>query len=315
MSRDEFLWVEKYRPKTIEDCILPDATKQTFKDFLDKGEVPNLLLAGPAGCGKTTVAKALCNELGVDVYVINGSDEGRFLDTVRNNAKNFASTVSLSSTAKHKVIIIDEADNTTNDVQLLLRAFTEEFSGNCRFVFTCNYKNKIIEPLHSRCAVVDFSIKGKEKAQLAAGFYGRLQEILQAEGVKYDTKVLLELINKHFPDWRRVLNECQRYSSGGEINTGILATFSDVKVNDLVKNLKEKNFAEVRKWVVNNLDNDSSVLLRRIYDALTTSLENPSIPAAVLIIAKYQYQIAFVADQEINLLAALTEIMVECEFK
>jgi DNA polymerase III delta prime subunit len=315
MSRDEFLWVEKYRPKTIEDCILPDATKKTFKDFLDKGEVPNLLLAGPAGCGKTTVAKALCNELGVDVYVINGSDEGRFLDTVRNNAKNFASTVSLSSTAKHKVIIIDEADNTTNDVQLLLRAFTEEFSGNCRFVFTCNYKNKIIEPLHSRCAVVDFSIKGKEKAQLAAGFYGRLQEILQAEGVKYDTKVLLELINKHFPDWRRVLNECQRYSSGGEINTGILATFSDVKVNDLVKNLKEKNFAEVRKWVVNNLDNDSGVLLRRIYDALTTSLENPSIPAAVLIIAKYQYQIAFVADQEINLLAALTEIMVECEFK
>ena len=313
--RDEFLWVEKYRPKTIEDCILPDATKKTFKDFLDKGEVPNLLLAGPAGCGKTTVAKALCNELGVDVYVINGSDEGRFLDTVRNNAKNFASTVSLSSTAKHKVIIIDEADNTTNDVQLLLRAFTEEFSGNCRFVFTCNYKNKIIEPLHSRCAVVDFSIKGKEKAQLAAGFYGRLQEILQAEGVKYDTKVLLELINKHFPDWRRVLNECQRYSSGGEINTGILATFSDVKVNDLVKNLKEKNFAEVRKWVVNNLDNDSGVLLRRIYDALTTSLENPSIPAAVLIIAKYQYQIAFVADQEINLLAALTEIMVECEFK
>jgi DNA polymerase III delta prime subunit len=315
MSRDEFLWVEKYRPKTIEDCILPDATKKTFKDFLDKGEVPNLLLAGPAGCGKTTVAKALCNELGVDVYVINGSDEGRFLDTVRNNAKNFASTVSLSSTAKHKVIIIDEADNTTNDVQLLLRAFTEEFSGNCRFVFTCNYKNKIIEPLHSRCAVVDFSIKGKEKAQLAAGFYGRLQEILQAEGVKYDNKVLLELINKHFPDWRRVLNECQRYSSGGEIDTGILATFSDVKVNDLVKNLKEKNFPEVRKWVVDNLDNDSGVLLRRIYDALLVSLENPSIPAAVLIIARYQYQIAFVADQEINLLAALTEIMVECEFK
>jgi len=310
-----FIWVEKYRPKTIEDCILPESTKSMFLEFLNKGEIPNMLLAGPPGIGKTTVAKALCNELGVDVYVINGSDEGRFLDTVRNNAKNFASTVSLSSTAKHKVIIIDEADNTTNDVQLLLRAFTEEFSGNCRFVFTCNYKNKIIEPLHSRCAVVDFSIKGKEKAQLAAGFYGRLQEILQAEGVKYDNKVLLELINKHFPDWRRVLNECQRYSSGGEINTGILATFSDVKVNDLVKNLKEKNFAEVRKWVVNNLDNDSGVLLRRIYDALTTSLENPSIPAAVLIIAKYQYQIAFVADQEINLLAALTEIMVECEFK
>jgi DNA polymerase III delta prime subunit len=315
IDNKHFLWVESHRPKTIEECILPENIKKTFQDFLDKGEVPNLLLAGPAGCGKTTVAKALCNELGVDVYVINGSDEGRFLDTVRNNAKNFASTVSLASSAKHKVIIIDEADNTTNDVQLLLRAFTEEFSGNCRFVFTCNYKNKIIEPLHSRCAVVDFSIKGKEKAQLAAGFYGRLQEILQAEGVKYDNKVLLELINKHFPDWRRVLNECQRYSSGGEINSGILATFSDVKVNDLVKNLKEKNFPEVRKWVVDNLDNDSGVLLRRIYDALLVSLENPSIPAAVLIIAKYQYQIAFVADQEINLLAALTEIMVECEFK
>jgi DNA polymerase III delta prime subunit len=313
--RDEFLWVEKYRPKTIEDCILPDATKKTFKDFLDKGEVPNLLLSGPAGCGKTTVAKALCNELEVDVYVINGSDEGRFLDTVRNTAKNFASTVSLSSTAKHKVIIIDEADNTTNDVQLLLRASIEEFSRNCRFIFTCNYKNKIIEPLHSRCAVVDFNIKGKEKANLAAGFYGRLQDILQKEGVKYDNKVLIELINKHFPDWRRVLNECQRYSSGGEINSGILATFGDVKVNDLIKYLKDKNFAEVRKWVVSNLDNDASSLLRRVYDACYDCLSPQSIPAAVLVIAKYQYQCAFVADQEINLLAALTEIMVECEFK
>jgi DNA polymerase III delta prime subunit len=241
--------------------------KKTFKDFLDKGEVPNLLLSGPAGCGKTTVAKALCNELEVDVYVINGSDEGRFLDTVRNTAKNFASTVSLSSTAKHKVIIIDEADNTTNDVQLLLRASIEEFSNNCRFIFTCNYKNKIIEPLHSRCAVVDFNIKGKEKANLAAGFYGRLQDILQKEGVKYDNKVLIELINKHFPDWRRVLNECQRYSSGGEINSGILASFSDVKVNDLIKHLKDKNFPEVRKWVVSNLDNDASSLLRRVYDS------------------------------------------------
>jgi len=315
MSRDEFLWVEKYRPKTIEDCILPDATKKTFKDFLDKGEVPNLLLAGPAGCGKTTVAKALCNELGVDVYVINGSDEGRFLDTVRNTAKNFASTVSLSSTAKHKVIIIDEADNTTNDVQLLLRASIEEFSNNCRFIFTCNYKNKIIEPLHSRCAVVEFSIKGKERANIAAGFYGRLQDILQKEDVKYDSKVLIELINKHFPDWRRVLNECQRYSSGGEINSGILATFSDVKINDLINHLKDKNFPEVRKWVVANLDNDASNLLRRIYDATYDCLVPASIPAAVLVIAKYQYQCAFVADQEINLLAALTEIMVECEFK
>ncbi len=315
MKNHDFLWVEKYRPKTIEDCILPEATKKTFLDFLKKGEVPNLLLAGPAGCGKTTVAKALCNELGVDVYVINGSDEGRFLDTVRNNAKNFASTVSLTSTAKHKVIIIDEADNTTSDVQLLLRASIEEFANNCRFIFTCNYKNKIIEPLHSRCAVVDFTLKGKEKAKLAADFYQRLQDILVSENVEYEQKVLIELINKHFPDWRRVLNECQRYSVSGKIDSAILASFSDVSVSDLIRNLKEKNFPEVRKWVVNNLDNDSSVLLRRIYDSLYTTLENASIPAAVLIIAKYQYQIAFVADQEINLLAALTEIMVECEFK
>jgi len=313
--RDEFLWVEKYRPKTIEDCILPTSIKKTFQDFLDKGEVPNLLLAGPAGCGKTTVAKALCNELGVDVYVINGSDEGRFLDTVRNTAKNFASTVSLQATGKPKVIIIDEADNTTNDVQLLLRAFCEEFHGNCRFIFTCNYKNKIIDPLHSRCAVVEFSIRGKERQELAAQFFKRLQTILDRESVRYESKVLVELINKHFPDWRRVLNECQRYSSGGQIDTGILAHFSDVKVNDLIKKLKEKDFSEVRKWVVSNLDNDTSVLLRRIYDALYDALSNSSIPAAVLVLAKYQYQSAFVADQEINMLACLTEIMVECEFK
>ena len=313
--RDEFLWVEKYRPKTIEDCILPENIKKTFQDFLHKGELPNLLLAGPAGCGKTTVAKALCNELGVDVYVINGSDEGRFLDTVRNTAKNFASTVSLASTAKHKVIIIDEADNTTNDVQLLLRAFTEEFSGNCRFIFTCNFKNKIIEPLHSRCACVDFSTNSKSKPQLAAAFFKRIQEILAAESVEYDQKVLVELINKHFPDWRRVLNECQRYSAGGKIDSGILATFSDVKVNDLVKKLKEKDFPEVRKWIVNNLDNDYNLLLRRIYDACYETLVPGSIPAAVLVLAKYQYQGAFVADQEINMLACLTEIMVECEFK
>jgi DNA polymerase III delta prime subunit len=311
----DFIWVEKYRPKTIEDCILPESTKNMFLDFLNKGEIPNMLLAGPPGIGKTTVAKALCNELGVDVYVINGSDEGRFLDTVRNNAKNFASTVSLSSDAKHKVIIIDEADNTGNDVQLCLRAFIEEFANNCRFIFTCNYKNKILEPLHSRCAVVDFSVKGKEKAKLASNFYKRIQDILQAEGVEYEPKVLAELINKHFPDWRRVLNECQRYSVSGKIDSGILAVFSDVAVNDLVQNLKDKNFPEVRKWIVSNLDNDSNVLLRRVYDALYDSLDGPSIAAAVLIIAKYQYQSAFVADQEINLLAAMTEIMVECNFK
>ena len=311
----EFLLTEKYRPQVIDDCILPDETKKTFKEFVAKGEIPNLLLAGPPGIGKTTIAKALCNELGADYYVINGSDEGRFLDTVRNQAKNFASTVSLTGSSKHKVIIIDEADNTGNDVQLLLRANIETFYNNCRFIFTCNYKNKIIEPLHSRCAVIDFTIKGKQRVQLAGSFFQRLQSILDAEKIEYDQKVVAELVSKHFPDFRRVLNEIQRYSTGGKIDSGILASFSDISVNDLVKSLKEKNFAEVRKWVVNNLDNDSGVLLRRLYDALLTSLENPSIPAAVLIIAKYQYQIAFVADQEINLLAALTEIMVECQFK
>jgi len=311
----DFLWVEKYRPKTIEDCILPSETKKTFLGFLSKGEVPNLLLSGPAGCGKTTVAKALCEELGADYYVINGSDEGRFLDTVRNQAINFASTVSITSGAKHKVIIIDEADNTTHDVQLLLRANIEDFYGNCRFIFTCNYKNKIIEPLHSRCAVVDFSIRGKQKQEIAVEFFKRLNVILEKERVEYDKKVIVELINKHFPDWRRVLNECQRYSANGKIDTGILATFSDVSLNDLLKNMKQKNFSEVRKWVVDNLDNDPAMLLRRVYDSLYTSLKNVSIPAAVLIVGKYQYQVAFVADQEINLLAALTEIMVECEFK
>ncbi len=311
----DFIWVEKYRPKTIDDCILPQSIKNTFKDFVKSGQIPNMLLSGPPGIGKTTVAKALCHELGVDYYVINGSDEGRFLDTVRNNAKNFASTVSLSSDAKHKIIIIDEADNTGNDVQLLLRAFIEEFSNNCRFIFTCNYKNKIIEPLHSRCSVIDFGIKGKEKAEVAHTFFKRLNSILEAEECDADKKVLAELINKHFPDWRRVLNECQRYSISGKIDSGILVHFSEVKVNDLLKNLKEKNFPEVRKWVVDNLDNDPSVLLRHVYDALFDALENPSVAAAVLIIARYQYQIAFVSDQEINLLAALTEIMVECNFK
>ena len=311
----DFIWVEKYRPQKIEDCILPKSIKKTFQDFLSKGEIPNMLLSGPPGIGKTTVAKCLCNQLGADYYVINGSDEGRFLDTVRNNAKNFASTVSLTSDSKHKVIIIDEADNTTPDVQLLLRASIEEFSGNCRFIFTCNYKNKIIEPLHSRCAVVEFGIQGKYKQDIAVAFFNRLVSILEQENIQADKKVLAELINKHFPDWRRVLNECQRYSVGGKIDSGILAHFSDVKVNDLIKNLKEKNFAEVRKWCVNNLDNDPAVLLRRIYDSLYTSLVPSTIPAAVLILAKYQYQIAFVADQEINMLACLTEIMVECKFR
>jgi DNA polymerase III delta prime subunit len=310
----DFLWVEKYRPKTVEECILPQSTKDIFLGFLEKGEIPNLLLSGPAGVGKTTIAKALCNQLGADFYVINGSDEGRFLDTVRNHAKNFASTVSLTSTARHKVIIIDEADNTTNDVQLLLRASIEEFAKNCRFIFTCNFKNRIIEPLHSRCAVVDFNIKGKEKAALAGSFFQRVQDILDAESVQFDKRVLAELINKHFPDWRRVLNECQRYASVGKIDSGILASFSDASVDDLIKKLASKDFTAVRKWVVSNLDNDPGPLLRRVYDGLTATVDGPSLAAAVLIVAKYQYQMAFAADQEINLLAALTEIMVECKF-
>ena len=313
--KSDFLWVEKYRPKTVQECILPDSIKDTFQQFVDKGEIPNLLLSGPAGCGKTTIARALCEQLGADYIVINGSDEGRFLDTVRNQAKNFASTVSLSATGTHKVIIIDEADNTTHDVQLLLRANIEAFYSNCRFIFTCNYKNKIIEPLHSRCAVVEFSISGKQKQTIAAEFFRRLVSILDTERINSEKKVLAELINKHFPDWRRVLNECQRYSASGTIDSSILAEFSDVKTSDLIRKLKEKNFTEVRKWVVSNLDNDPGVILRRVYESLTDAVVPPSIPVAVLIIAKYQYQIAFVADQEINLLAALTEIMCECEFK
>jgi DNA polymerase III delta prime subunit len=311
----EFLFCEKYRPQVIEDCILPDDTKKTFKEFVEKGEIPNLLLSGPPGIGKTTIAKALCNELGADFYVINGSDEGRFLDTVRNQAKNFASTVSLTGSSKHKVIIVDESDNTTSDVQLLLRANIETFYNNCRFIFTCNYKNKIIEPLHSRCAVIDFTIRGKQKAQLAGEFFKRLQTILDKENIEYDQKVLIEIISKYFPDFRRILNECQRYSTGGKIDSGILASFSDIPINELIKHLKEKNFTEARKWVVSNLDNDASVLLRRIYDASYDNLQPNSIPAAILIIARYQYQSAFCVDQEINLLAALTEIMCECQWK
>ena len=311
----DFIWVEKYRPKKIEDCILPQGIKDTFLQFLKQGEIPNLLLSGPAGCGKTTVAKALCHELGVDCYVINGSDEGRFLDTVRNNAKNFASTVSLTSDSKHKVIIIDEADNTTSDVQLLLRASIEEFSKNCRFIFTCNYKNKIIEPLHSRCAVVEFGIKGKHKQEIAVAFFNRLVSILEAESIDADKKVLAELINKHFPDWRRILNECQRYSVSGKIDSGILATLYEVSIHELAKILKEKNFPKAREWVNSNLDNEPHILFRTVYDSFYKTMVPTSIPAAILILAKYQSWAETVPDQEINVLACLTEIMVECSFK
>jgi len=315
MSRDEFLWVEKYRPKTIEDCILPENTKETFKSFLKSGQISNLLLHGTAGIGKTTVARALCEELGASYIIINGSDEGRYLDTVRNKVKNFASTVSLSSDSKHKVVIVDEADNTTHDVQLALRANIEAFHGNCRFIFTCNFKNKIIEPLHSRCSVVDFGIPGADKRILAGKFFDRLRFILENEGVQYDEKVLPQLILKFFPDWRRTLNECQRYAVGGQIDSGILASLSDIKFEQLVDALKNKQFTTVKTWVVNNMDNEPSHLFRSIYDNLYSKLQPSTIPQAVLIIADYQYKAAFVADQEINLLAALTQIMVECEFK
>ena len=287
----DFLWVEKYRPQKIEDCILPKRIKDTFQEIVDQGNVPNLLLSGTAGIGKTTVAKALCKQLGVDYYVINGSDEGRFLDTVRSQAKNFASTVSLLGGSSRKVIIIDEADNTTHDVQLLLRGFIEEFHKTCSFIFTCNFKNKIIEPIHSRCSCIEFGIQKNEKQQIMASFFSRLNNILDEEGVAYDKKVVAELIQRHFPDWRRVLNELQRYSTSGSIDTGILSAMIDTNIDRLVDFLHKKDYAAVRQWVVDNLDNDPNIILRNLYDSLYAKLESRSIPAAVLIIAKYQYQI------------------------
>jgi len=312
----DFLWVEKYRPKKIRDCILPEDTKKTFSEFLKQKEIPNLLLSGTAGTGKTTVARALCEELGVDYIIINGSDEGRQIDTLRNKIKNFASTVSLTESASHKVVIIDEADYMNADsVQPALRNFIETFHSNCRFIFTCNYKSKILPALHSRCTVIDFAIKNGQKVKTAQAFLKRLGKILDQEEVQYDQKVLAELIQKHYPDFRRTINELQRYSVNGKIDSGILFSLSEANTKELVKILKEKRFNDMRKWVINNLDKEPSSLFSTIYNLLYTNLEGNSVPQAVLVIAGYQYKSAFVADQEINMVACLTEIMANCKFK
>ena len=312
----DFLWVEKYRPKKIRDCILPEDTKKTFSEFLKQKEIPNLLLSGTAGTGKTTVARALCEELGVDYIIINGSDEGRQIDTLRNKIKNFASTVSLTESAGHKVVIVDEADYMNADsVQPALRNFIETFHSNCRFIFTCNYKSKILPALHSRCTVIDFAIKNGQKVKTAQALLKRLGKILDGEEIKYDNKVLAELIQKHYPDFRRTINELQRYSVRGEIDSGILFSLSEANTKELVKILKEKRFNDMRKWVINNLDKEPSSLFSTIYNLLYTNLEGNSVPQAVLIIAGYQYKSAFVADQEINMVACLTEIMANCKFK
>ena len=314
MNTNEFLYVEKYRPTIIDDTILPKGVKKTFKEFVSNNEIPNLMLCGSQGTGKTTVAKALCNELGADFIVINGSDEGRLIDTLRTKIKNFASTVSLAGGPK--VVILDEADYISADsVQPALRNFIEEFSSNCRFIFTCNYKNRIIAPLHSRCTVIDFSIPKSEKQKLAMGGLDRLKSICDNEGIKYDEKVLVELILKFFPDFRRCINEVQRYGASGVIDSGLLATLSEEKLTPLIDMIEKKNWTAMRKWVAQNSDNDFNGLYRKVFDALEQRLEPSSIPAAVLFIADYQYKAAFVSDQEINLLACLTEIMGQAKFK
>lgn len=309
---EHLLWVEKYRPSRIEDCILPDGIKETFQEFVKRKEIPNLLLSGTAGVGKTTVAKALCDEVGCDYIIINGSDESG-IDVLRTKIKNYASSVSLMG--GRKVVIIDEADYLNpNSTQPALRGAIEEFASNCSFIFTCNFKNRIIDPIHSRCSVIDFKINGS-KPKLAAQFFKRVENILSQEGVTYDKEVVAAVITKHFPDNRRILNELQRYSVAGTIDKGILASVSDIQLADLLRALKEKDFASARKWVTNNLDNDPARIFRKLYDSLYESLKPQSVPQLVLILAKYQYQAAFVADSEINLIACMTEIMVDCEFK
>ena len=313
METKQILWVEKYRPHTVQDCILPDNIKTTFQEYVNRKEIPNLLLAGSAGVGKTTIAKALCEEVGCDYLIINGSDESG-IDTFRTKIKNYAASMSFSG--DRKVIIIDEADYLNpSSTQPALRGAIEEFSKNCSFIFTCNYKNRIIEPLHSRCSVVEFKITNGQKAKMASQFMKRVEWILQQEEIPYEKDVVAAVITKHFPDNRRILNELQRYSVSGAIDKGILSNVSDVNISNLIKSLREKDFGSSRKWVASNLDNDAVSIIRKIYDSLYEFLTPESIPPAVLILSKYQYQSAFVADQEINLVACLTEFMVECEFK
>jgi DNA polymerase III delta prime subunit len=308
----ELLWVEAYRPKTIADCILPERLKKPFQEYVNQGNIPNLLLAGGAGVGKTTVAKAMCEEVGCDYMVINGSDESG-IDVFRNKIKTYASSMSIAG--GRKVIIIDEADYLNpNSTQPALRNAIEEFSGNCSFIFTCNFKNRIIDPLHSRCAVIDFGMKQAEKASMAGQFFKRIQMILNTEGVEFDDKVIAEVIKKHFPDFRRVINELQRYSKFGKIDATILSQIGDVSINEVIKFLKEKDFGSLRKWVATN-DIDATTLYRKIYDGMYDALMPQSIPQAVIILADYQYKQAFVADPEINTVACLTELMVGCEFK
>ena len=310
---DTFLWVEQYRPKTVDDCILPQSLKDTFKEFVEHGNVPNVILSGGPGVGKTTIAKAVLDEIGATYMMINGSEESG-IDVLRTKIKNFASTVSLEGGRKY--LILEEADYLNpQSTQPALRGFMEEFHKNCGFILTCNYKNRLIEPLHSRCSVIDFTIPKSEKPSLASEFMKRMIFILQNEKVEYDKKVLVEVIQRHFPDWRRILNELQRYSVSGRIDAGILVDMAEINIKELMKFMKEKEFTNVRKWVVNNLDMDSVRLYRSIYDSLYTFLDHSTIPHVVIVLAEYQHKSAFSADQEINLLACLTEIMARGKFK